>query len=375
MSRLTIYTEKRNKYWSNNKDVDFDFDTQIKSDNELLIQKALINSLYDSMVVNVPVEGEVYTLTYVGMNKESLMFEGGFKDYVRVDNKPHELKYFKSLNVGDEVDLLIVKVNNRNYFIQGSISQLYETKAHDTIKSLKEEDSILAFIKEMTPAGYNVELQYDTIILPGFMPNTLAGINKLFEPESIVGKTLPIMIESFSKEEGTYIVSRRKYLQTLIPEAIKQLKTKTVYNGFVTGTTDFGVFVEFASNSNGDICLTGMIHKTNIDPEWQEKIKQIPSGYEIQFYIKEIIKDSKIILTQILRETLWDTIKIGQILNGKVKENKQFGTLVYLDDETIGLIHNSELEKADKTFTTGQSVKVKVIAIERINRKIYLTIG
>jgi len=375
MGKTIIYNEKRKKYFSNNTDVDFDFDNEVKSNQELLIQKALLNSLYDSMVVNVPQEGEVYTLIYVGMNKESLMFEGGFKDYVRVDNKPNELKYFKSLNIGDEVDLLVSKVNNRNYLIEGSVAQLYETRAHDTIKALKEEDSIVAFIKEMTPAGYNVELQYDTIILPGFMPNTLAGINRLSEPETIVGKTLAVMIESFSREEGTYIVSRRKYLQSLIPEAIKELKTNTVYTGSVTGTTDFGVFVEFASNSNGDICLTGMIHKTNIDPEWQEKIKQIPSGYEIQFYIKEIIKDSKIILTQILRETLWDNIKIGQTLTGKVKENKQFGTLIFLDDETIGLIHNSELEKAEKTFNAGQTVKVKVIAIERMNRKIYLAVA
>ena len=62
----------------------------------------------------------------------------------------------------------------------------------------------------------------------------------------------------------------------------------------------------------------------------------------------KVIKDSKIILTQILKETVWDTIKIGQVLNAKVKENKAFGTLVWLDEETIGLIHTSELEKAGK---------------------------
>lgn len=366
--KTLIYTDKRKKYFSNG-NVDFDFDTEIQTDTQLAVQKALLNSLYDSMIVNVPIQGQVYSLTYVGQNKESLMFEGGFKDYVRVENKTSELKYFKSLNLGDEVDLLISRVNNSNYFIEGTVAGLYESKAHDTIKALKEEESIVAFIKEMTPAGYNVELQYDTIILPGFMPNTLAGINRLSEPETIVGKSLPVMIESYSREEGTYIVSRRKYLQTLIPEAIKQLQLNHVYTGNVTGTTDFGVFVEFNE------CLTGMIHKTNIDPDWADRIKQIPAGYEIQFYVKEIIKDSKIILTQILKETLWDTLKIGQTLSAKVKENKAFGTLVWLDEETIGLIHTSELEKAGKTFNEGQTAKVKVIAIERSNRKIYLSVA
>jgi ribosomal protein S1 len=350
-------------------DINFDFDNDVKTTEELKNQRDFLDSLYGSVPCNVPIQGEIYNLTYVGQNKESLMFEGGFKDYVRVDNRPSELKYLKSLNVGDNIDLLIHKVNNRDYIIEGSIAQLYENRAHDTIKSLKEEDSIIALIKEMTPAGYNVELHHDTIILPGFMPNTLAGINKLFNPESIVGKTLSVMIESYSREEGTYIVSRRKYLQTLIPEAIKELKLNTVYTGYVTGTTEFGVFVEFNE------CLTGMIHKTNIDPEWQDKLKQIQPGYEIQFYVKEIIKDSKIILTQILKETLWDTIKIGQILTAKVKENKGFGTLVWLDDETIGLIHTSEIEKSGRNFNENQSVKVRVIAVERMNRKIYLSVA
>ena len=160
------------------------------------------------------------------------------------------------------------------------------------------------------------------------MPNTLAGINKLYDPNSIVGQTFEVMIESYAEQEGTYIVSRRKYLQSLIPTAIKQLKYGEVYSGHVTGTTPFGVFVEFNE------CLTGMIHKANVNPEWQEKLTSIKPGFNIEFYIKEVIKD-KIILTQILRETLWDNIKNGQTLSGVVRETKQFGTLVSLDDETV----------------------------------------
>ena len=376
MGKTSIYTDARKKYYSGGTmDVDFDFDTNISTDEELENHKQLLDFLMDSSP-STPVKGNIYTLTYIGANHESLMFDGGFKDYVRVENKPSELKYFKSLKTGDQVDLLVHNINNKKFIIEGSVAQLYESRAHDTIKSLKEEDSISALIKELTPAGFNVELHHDTIILPGFMPNTLAGVNKLSDPENLIGKTMQVMIESFSKEEGTYIVSRRKFLEKLIPEAIKSLKLNTVYTGYVTGTTDFGVFVEFAPHEGGEICLTGMIHKTNIDPDWQDRIKSISPGYEIQFYIKEIIaKDSKLILTQILRETLWDSIRINQVITGKVKDNKQFGTLVYLDAETIGLIHISELEKIGKTLQEGQTVKVKVIAIERTIRKIYLSIA
>ena len=92
-----------------------------------------------------------------------------------------------------------------------------------------------------------------------------------------------------------------------------------------------------------------MIHKANVNPEWQDKLNQIKPGFEIEFYVKEIVKD-KIILTQMLRETLWDTIKNGQVIDGVVKETKQFGVLVSLDEETMGLIHTSEVEKINKKF-------------------------
>jgi ribosomal protein S1 len=202
------------------------------------------------------------------------------------------------------------------------------------------------------------------------MPNTLAGVNKLVNSDSILGQTFPVMIEMYSDEDATFVVSRRKYLQSLIPNAIKELKcNETVYTGVVTGTTDFGVFVEFNN------CLTGMIHKTNIDPDWAEKIKSIPAGFEIQFYVKEIIKDNKIILTQILRDSLWDVLEIHQILNAKVIEYKTSGLLVALDSETVGVIPNNELDKIDREFNSGQNIKVKINNIDRSNRKIYLSVA
>jgi ribosomal protein S1 len=374
MSKTIIYAKARNKYYNGGtQDVNFDFDANEMTDEQLENQRQLLDYILDIAPQN-PINGNVYPLTYIGTNKESLLFDGGFKDYVRVENKPGELKYFKNLSQGDVVDILICGVNNKKYIIEGSIAQLYESKAHDTLKSLKEEESIKALIKELTPAGFNVELQHDTIILPGFMPNTLAGVNRLSDPESIVGKTMEVMIESFSKEEGTYIVSRRKYLEKLIPQAIKKLEFNKVYTGYVTGTTDFGVFVEFAPIEDGEICLTGMIHKSNIDPDWRDRLKTISAGYEIQFYIKEIAqKDSKLILTQILRETLWDTIQQDQIIKGKVKENKPFGALINLDNETMGLIHISEL--GDRILTPGQQIKVQVAGIDRTIRKIFLKLA
>jgi ribosomal protein S1 len=345
---------------------DFSFDTMV--DNGLTKEQEILKALYDSVQINVPRVGETVNVKYVGISKDYLMFEAGFKDYLRVDNKNTEFRYLANTKIGESIDVYITSIDEKNFMIKGSISIIFENKIRASLNSLKEGISVTAYVREATPAGYSMDINYEGITLDGFMPNTLAGINRLVDSNSILGNTFEVMIESFSKEEGTYIVSRRKYLQSLIPKSIKSLKYGEVYTGHVTGTTDFGVFVEFNE------CLTGMVHKTNINPEWADRLKEITAGFEISFYIKEIIRE-KIILTQILRETIWDTIKPGQVLVGKVKDNKVFGSLVSLDDDTIGLIHSSEVEKSSKKPIPGEPIKVKVISVDRMTHKIFLSIS
>lgn len=319
--------------------------------------------------ISVPEIGQVVSATYIGMSDDQYIFNvSGYKDDIRIDNRVSESKYFKNLSVGDNIDVLITDINQNAFMIKGSVSSLYESRAHANLKSLDESEPVIVKVKNVNPAGYDVDIIHGGVTLPGFMPNTLAGINKLYDINSIVGETFQVMIESYAQSEGTYIVSRRKYLQTLIPNAVRELEYGTLYKGHVTGTTPFGVFVEFNK------CLTGMIHKANINPEWSDRLSDIPAGCLIDFYIKEVIRD-KIILTQVLRETLWDNIKNGQVIEGVVKDVKAFGTLVNLDDETVGLIHTSEMERIGKKFTANQKIKVKVLSVDRMSRKIFLTIS
>jgi ribosomal protein S1 len=355
---------------------EFDFlfeDDSFKSRKKTKEYEAM-SKLYESTIAEMPKKGQIATATYQGVRSSQIVFSvPGFKDDIRVENKPSEAKYLVDTEIGEMVDVLITDVNNNHYYIKGSIAELYESRAHQNLKSLEEGTSVTAKIVSTNPAGYDVEIIHGGVKLPGFMPNTLAGINKLYDPNSIVGETFEVMIESYAEHEKTYIVSRRKYLQSLIPEAIKDLNYENSYTGHVTGTTQFGVFVEFNE------CLTGMIHKANINPEWQDRLSEIKPGFQIEFYIKEVIKERgrapKIILTQILRETLWDNIKNGQTIDGTVKDVKPFGTLVNLDEETVGLIHTSEMEKLKRKFESGQELKVKVLSVDRTSRKIFLTVA
>lgn len=329
--------------------------------------KDLMFELIKSTPVMVAEEGSTFEASYMGLLNGYHIFQyDGLKDDIYVENRTSENKYLKNTEIGDKLEVVITSID-RDYFVRGSLAQLYESQAHDELITLDNDFVVQIDVKSMSPAGYDVDVIYNSVTLPGFMPNTLAGINKLYEPESIIGKRLPAMVENYSRHEGTYIISRRKYLKTLIPEALDELIVGEVYTGNVTGTTPFGVFVEFNE------CLTGMIHKANIIDEYRDKIQEIQPGTQIEFYVKEVVR-RKIILTQIIRESLWDYIKVGEIIKGKVRDNKSFGTLVSLDEETMGLIHNSELSKLSKKFDKGDDINVKVLAVDRQNRKIFLTL-
>ena len=315
---------------------------------------------------------EVVNGVIVSISNKEIFVDFGYKDYIYVD-KPKKGNMLTELKVGDSIDVLITEVSDRPFIIKGSITELIKQNVHIKMKDYFENSkTLISTVKSMIPAGYMMDIHMDNITLEAFMPNTLADVNKLSDSQSIIGSKFEVMLETLQQEKGVYVVSRRKYLQSLIPEEIKKLKYGVLYQGDVTGTTPFGVFVQFSAVENGPNCLTGMVHKANIEESWQNKWNQILPGMRIEFYVKEVIKNNKIILTQILKESLWDSIKVGKVMNGKVRDVKNFGALIELDGETTGLIQTAYINKYPKKLNVGDELKVKVISLIRDDRKIYL---
>lgn len=328
--------------------------------------------LYKEYEITTLIPGKSIEATLVGESDDDFLFDANSKDYIRVTKNTTEFAFIEGHKFGDVFEVAILAIYEDPYWIKGSIASLHEAQVHEELRALDSEDHVNAYVKELTPAGYNMNIIHNHITLEAFMPHTLAGINKLHDSarELLVGQNINVMIESYAGDKGTYIVSRRKYLRSLMPKEIKKLNSEDVYTGHVTGTTPFGVFIEFNE------CLTGMIHKSNIHPDWQDRIQEIKPGTEIDFYVKEIIKN-KIILTQIQKESLWDTIEIGECLDGTVRDTKNFGILVNLDDETVGLVHTSEIEKSKskkENYERKEQISVVVLAIDRMNRKIFLSL-
>jgi ribosomal protein S1 len=315
-------------------------------------------------------EGLIVTGQIRYMTKREMQIDFNYKDYIYVENKLSDWPTLQSFKEGDVVDVLVKEIQSKPiYLIKGSIMDLLRRNVDTKIRTCFEENTpIIAVVNEIIPAGYMLTMEIDKVKVNAFMPNTLADVNRIYDPNVLLGKKINVMLETMQQEKGVYVVSRKKYLRTLIPEKMSKLDFDEVYEGVVTGTTPFGVFVQF------DGCLTGMIHKANVNSEWRDRIHEIKAGTQIVFYIKEITKNDKIILTQTLEDSLWDTIKVGMILDGEVVALKPFGALVKLDYETIGLIQISYLNKYKKHLTQNEKISVKVVNVLKDDRKIYLSL-
>ena len=203
-----------------------------------------------------------------------------------------------------------------------------------------------------------------------FHARIVGGINKLHDFNSLIGKELIVMPITYSREKNTIVVSHREYLKTLIPTEIDDLRanTKEYIIGKVTGTTTFGIFAEFNE------CLTGLIPKDEISESLKEfESRTIKPGDEIKFWVKDIINQNKIILTQHgAVEDPWDDAgkKYPPMTNviGKVTKKTKYGVFIQLEKGISGLLHKSELN--DKTLNKGDSVEVIIRSINPSERKI-----
>jgi ribosomal protein S1 len=250
----------------------------------------------------------------------------------------------------------------------------------DAVNDMKEQELISAIgsksvaftgrVKELIHGGYWIDISGVTC----FMPGSLAGMNKLWDFESLVGRELIFMPINYAQDKQTVVVSHREYLQTILPTKVAERRAnlKEKITGHVTGTTKFGVFAEF------DSCLTGMIPKEELAESLsQYEGREIKPGDEISFWVKEIINDNKITLTQTGSvETPWEGAeeRYSPMSShaGIVTKMTKYGAFVELEPGIVGLIHSSSLKEV--IFAKGDSVNVRIRSILPLEQRVSLAL-
>ena len=349
-----------------------------QNNDKVYSREPYAQEMYDILSEHSPeikpqlLEGEIHTGKIWGVTENYITVDVGYRELVYV-NANKESAEVRALLPGEETAVLITQTKGG---LNGTITGGVKHKTFMDLRAGIEEGNTawIGQVKNMIEnGGYIVTVQG----VDCFMPGSLAGINKLSDFSSIIGEEIYVVPVSFSADRGTIVVSHRKYLQALIPGAITELKNSIgePKTGTVTGTAKYGVFVEF------DKCLTGMIHNNELNEETLTKFKarEIKPGDTIEFFVKDIISNTKITLTQKEGSTVNPWINIGSryqipsVVAATVKTKKDYGIFVNIEEGVTGLLHVSELpENTIGNYGIGDSLDVQITRIDESAMKVFL---
>ena len=329
--------------------------------------------LYNGSLKHIkePKENSVVQGTVVSLTADVAIVDVNWREDAMIELRKENPEFLKYIQPGFPVEVLIEKVGGKSskYPIQASYSKNIISKKRDEIMSaIGEPVAYLAKVIELIHGGYFLDIEG----IKCFMPGSLGGMNKLVNFEELIGKSIYVVPINYSREKDYIVVSHREYLKALVPQEIDKLEMGKEYEGFITGTSKHGIFVEFNQ------CLTGLISRNDIDPEKIDDFdnKKFKAGDSITFFAKEVIDNEKIVLTQkviVPEVSVWDGVenryKVPSTVTGKVKKIVRYGVFVELEPKLVGLLHKSHLEE-NIELEVGQEIDVKIIRIDKDNKKV-----
>src|SRR5438034_1158597 len=292
---------------------------------------------------------------------------------------PKDLQQF----VGNTYDFKIVKLNDdrKNVVLSRRevIEQERSEKRQKFMEGVNVGDRVTGTVKNITDFGAFIDLDG----MDGLLHVTDMTWGRLGHPSELlkVGQQLEVVVLDINKEKERVSLGLKQTQKNPWDEIEKSFTIGSKVKGKIRNMTAYGAFVELEEG------IDGMIHVSDLS--WTRKInhpsEMFKKGDEIEAVVIDIDKVNQRISLGIkqLTEDPWKTIdekyKIGDLVKGKVTKLASFGAFVQLQDDIDGLVHISQLSedhvtKVKDVLKVGQEVEARVIKVDKIERRIGLSI-
>ncbi|WP_313891002.1 30S ribosomal protein S1 [Psychrobacillus sp.] len=327
-------------------------------------------------------EGELVKATVVQVDEKSAIvtIKGApFDGIVPISelSSLHIEKASDAVSIGDELELMITKVEETNYVL--SKRKVDAENAWGQLEQQFQSGEIIETeVKEVVKGGLVVDLG-----VRGFIPASLIEDHFVESFEDYKGKVLAFKIVELEKDKNRLILSHKAVVEG--KKAVSKQKTlENIYSGdILIGTVQriasFGAFVDIGG-------VDGLVHISQISHDRIENVNDVISeGQEVKVKVLSVDRDAERISLSIKDtlpgpwEQLEEKVSKGSVLTGVVKRIVSYGTFVEVFPGVEGLVHISQIAhkhiaSPHEVLKDGQEVQVKVLEVSSAEKRLSLSI-
>lgn len=289
----------------------------------------------------------------------------------------HIEKASDSVSIGDELELMITKVEEANFVL--SKRRVDAEIAWDKLeKQFQSGEIIETEVKEVVKGGLVVDLG-----VRGFIPASLIEDHFVESFEDYKGKVITFKIVELEKAKNRLILSHKAVVEAeksvSKQQTFESIKSGDILTGKVQRLASFGAFVDIGG-------VDGLVHISQISYEHLENVADVLSeGQEVKVKVLSIDRDAERISLSI-KDTLpgpWAEIEEkaskGAVLTGKVKRLVSYGAFVEVFPGVEGLVHISQIAhkhitNPQEVLKEGEEVQVKVMEVNIAEKRLSLSI-
>ncbi|MGF1679247.1 MAG: 30S ribosomal protein S1 [Candidatus Methylacidiphilales bacterium] len=285
------------------------------------------------------------------------------------------------LTIGQEIEVVVLDVDREKERVSLGLKQRTGNPWEKIAEKFPVDSRVKGRITSLVPYGAFVELE------PGIEGlihvSEISWTKRIARPSDVLqsGQEVEAVVTDINLENQKISLSMRQLESNPWDTIQERYPLNAQVKGVVRNLTAYGAFIELEEG------IDGMIHVSDLS--WTRKVNHpsevLKKGDAIEAQVLGIDKQNQRISLGIkqLSTDPWENIdrhyKVGDLVKGQVTKIASFGAFIQLADEIDGLVHISQISedrvgKVKDVLKPGDDVEARVIKVDRVERRIGLSI-
>jgi small subunit ribosomal protein S1 len=285
------------------------------------------------------------------------------------------------LHIGQSLEVQILDVDRDKERVSLGLKQMQDNPWADIEAKYPISQQVKGKVTKLLPYGAFIELERGVEGLVHV--SELSWVKRITRPSDVLelGQEIEAVVLGISIEEQKISLGVRQLEENPWDAIEARYPIGQRITGAVRNLTTYGAFVGLEEG------IDGMIHVSDLS--WTRKINHpsevLKKGDEVEAVVLSIDKENQRVSLGVKQaeNDPWadidDKFKVGDLVKGQVAKIASFGAFVNLQDDIDGLIHISQLsedhvERVKDVLKVGDDVEARVIKVDKVERRIGLSI-